>query len=174
MILLSKIIEDIDRLQSEAENFDKMMQDCKKLAELGFKTINDHQSGLFLAETSIFAANKHENKLLEAEQLLDKLTGSSEIDDIDFLRCRARLFTEQNKFEEAARLWAGICDIRKNEAAATNQRSWKWWRAKFYELYNWSRLPETKKEDVVHTIEILESSFTEIPVFWAEKLSSLK
>jgi hypothetical protein len=55
-----------------------------------------------------------------------------------------------------------------------NEQNWRWWRAKFFELYCWSKMAGTKKEDLLHTIEILENSYTNIPNLWSEKLNGLK
>ena len=80
----------------------------------------------------------------------------------------------QGKFAEAARLWAQLAKSRKSEAPETARRIWKWWRAKFYELDCCAKMPQTDKMSVLHTTEVLESSFTDIPPFWAKKLNLLK
>ncbi len=172
--LLSEVVDTIDQLQIQTDDFNKMMQDCKKLAEFCYVSLNNRQSGLFLAEISVFAAEKEKGKLLEVDKLLNNLAKSGNADDVDLVRCRARLSAEQDKFSEAAELWAQICKMRKNEALLANKRSWKWWRAKFYELNYWAKCPQTKKEDILHTIEILENSFPDIPPLWAEKMNLLK
>ncbi|GAI12323.1 unnamed protein product, partial [marine sediment metagenome] len=120
------------------------------------------------------AADKNKENLLEANKLLNNLAADARDDNVDLLRCRARLFCKQAKFDKAARLWAKIAKIQKNKLTVANQQSWKWWRAKFYELHCWSKCPQAKKKEVLHTIEVLENSFTDIPPLWAEKLSSLK
>jgi len=175
MELLAKVIEKIDEFKTEPDNpYSLQMENCKKLAQFCYSTLNDRQSGLFLAEISIFAADKNKEKLLEADKLLNHLAGDSRDGDVDLLRCRARLFCEQAKFDKAARLWAKIAKIQKNKLPQADQQSWKWWRAKFYELYCWSKCPQTKKKELLHTIEVLENSFADIPPLWAEKLNSLR
>ncbi|MHC4157467.1 MAG: hypothetical protein ACYSSO_00155 [Planctomycetota bacterium] len=177
MLLLSEIVDKIDMLEVQANNFPKMMQDCKQLAHFCYDCLDDQeqqQAGLFLAEVAVFAAAKEQKELSAIDKLLNDLPKDGSDNDIDLLRCRARLFTEQGKFDEAGRLWSQICEIRKNELPNANQRSFKWWRAKFFELYCFSKLPQTQKEDVLHTIEVLENSFTNIPPLWAEKLNLLK
>ncbi|UCE99503.1 MAG: hypothetical protein JSV82_00060 [Planctomycetota bacterium] len=177
MALLSEIVDKIDSLEVQVNNFPKMMQDCKQLAQSCHDCLNgqeQRQAGLFLAEVSVFAAAKKQEKLSAVVQLLDTLAKDASDNDIDLLRCRARLLTKQGKFDKAGRLWSQICEIRKNELTEANQRSAKWWRAKFYELYCFSKLPQTQKEEVLHTIEVLENSFTNIPLLWAEKLNLLK
>ena len=179
MELLPEIIDEIDRMQENTDepNFADTMRNCKKLAELCYRCLagqQQGQAGLYLAEISVFAAEKAADRLSAVDKLLNDIAKNSDVDDADLLRCRARLLSKLGKFDEAAGLWARICEIRKSEAHSAGQRSWKWWQGKFYELDCCIRMPQTKKEDVVHTIEILENSFTDIPSFWAEKLRLLK
>jgi len=174
MELLSEVADTIDELELQADDFGKTIHNCKKLAEFSHKSINDRQSGLLLTEISILASDKDKEKLSSAEKLLNNMAGDGDANDINLLRCRARLLTEQGKFGKAVKLWDKICEIRKSQLTSANQRSWKWWRAKFYELYCCAKISQTGKEKVLHTIEVLESSFTDIPHLWAEKLSSLK
>ena len=93
---------------------------------------------------------------------------------LDYLRCKARLFTEQGKFAEAGGLWAKVAGMEKRRSSTQSTRNAQWWRAKYYELYCFKEMPTTKGRDVVHGIEILENGFGEIPPFWAERLKSLK
>ena len=129
---------------------------------------------MFLAEISIFTAGKDKEKLSEADKLLKDIAADTGEKDIDLLRCQARLLFERAEFDKAAPLWARIAEMQKNQLPQKNRQSWKWWRAKYYELYCWAQNQQTKNEEVLHTIEILENSFTDIPSFWAEKLNSLK
>jgi len=174
MTLLSEVVDTIEELELQADDFGRTIHNCQKLAEFSHKSTNDLQSGLLLTEISILAADKDKKNLSEAENLLNNITGDGDANDINLLRCRARLLDEQGKVSKAARLWAQIAKIRKSETVSTNQRSWKWWRAKFYELRCCAKISEAEKKKVSHTIEVLENSFTNIPPLWAEKLSSLK
>lgn len=176
MELLAEVIYKIDEFEIEPDNpysLD-MMENCKKLAQFCYSSLNDQQSGLYLAEISILTADKNKEELLEADKLLNNLAADDRGDNIDLLRCRARLFCKQDEFDKAARLWAKIARIQKNKLHEANQQSWKWWRAKFYELYCWSKCHQAKKEEILHTIEVLENTFTDIPPLWDEKLDSLK
>ena len=172
--LLTKIVGEIDRLQVQTDNFVKMMRDSEKIARFYYDCLDNEEAGLLLAEISIFAAVEDKDKLSAVEQILNSFSTSNKADEVDLLRCRARLLTEQGKFEEAAESWAQICEIRKNESPSETRRSWKWWRAKFYELDCWAKCPQTQNASVLHIIEVLENSFHDIPPLWAEKLSSLK
>jgi hypothetical protein len=172
--LLSEVTENIEQFESQAKDFSEMLDSCKELAEFSNKSLDNRQTALLLAEFLVFASDNEQDRLTEAESLLNTLAKEADAGDVEFIRCRARLLTKQRKFDEAAMLWAKLCEIRKQELPLANQRSWKWWRAKYYELYCWSKLPQTKKADVAHSVEILESSFRNIPPLWAEKLSLLK
>ena len=176
MELLAKVIEKIDEFKTEpARPYSlEMMENCKKLAEFCHSSLNDQQSGLFLAEISVFAADKNKENLLQAQKLLNKLAPDAGDENVDLLRCRARILCKQENFEKAAQLWAKVAKIRKNELHKADQQSWKWWQAKFYELYCWSKCPQAKNKQLLHTIEVLENTFTDIPPLWAEKLNSLK
>ncbi len=174
MSLLSEIIENIDTLQVQQDRFLQAAGNCRRLAQICFGCLEDLQAGLFLVETSVFAANKNDDKLAEIEKLLDSLTTEDNEQNIDIIRCRARLFTEQKKYQDAAKLWSQICKSRQEKDFYSNSRSFQWWRAKYYELLCWSKLPKTEKQQVLHTIEVLENTFNDIPLLWAEKLKSLK
>ena len=115
-----------------------------------------------------------ENKLSEIEQLLKTVENLESVNEHILSRCRARLLTKQGRFSEAAELWSQISKTLTVSSASANTRSRQWWMAKYYELYCWSKLPDTKKDDVLHNIEVLENSFTAIPQIWSEKLSLLK
>ncbi len=50
MQLLAKVIDEIDRLQAQIDNFPEMMQDCKKIAEFCYNCHQNQLPGLLLAE----------------------------------------------------------------------------------------------------------------------------
>ncbi|MHC4424076.1 MAG: hypothetical protein ACYSWR_05345, partial [Planctomycetota bacterium] len=173
MRLLSKVTGEIDQLQQRAGDFHKLVKDCEKIAQYCYGCAGLYQNGLYLAEVSIFAAGKEKGKLSAVDKLLDNLA-NDDPNDVNLLRCWARLLTEQGKFEDAAAMWAQVAKIRRSALPSANQRSWKWWRAKFYELHCWSKTPQAEKGSILHTIEVLEASFTDIPPLWAEKIRSLR
>jgi tetratricopeptide (TPR) repeat protein len=170
--LLTEIVKQINRYSDASYN--RMMQNCRELAQFTYASLDDWQSGLFLAEISIFAADKNREKLLEVEELLDDLSKDDRAEQADWLRCQARLLTEQGKFEQAAELWSRVSNLRKNKTLSARQQGWQWWQAKFYELYCWGRRPEIEREKMLHTIEVLENTFPPVPPLWAERLNSLK
>jgi len=175
MVLLGEIIDRIETYQKETEQFSAIIRACEKLARFCYDCLDGiyhQQAGLYLVEVSVFAADKDSEKLSEVEKLLGDL--SEDVNNVDLVRCRARLLAGKGKFEEAGRLWSQICGTRKNETASATRRSWKWWRAKYYQLYCWANCAGTQKKDVLHTIEVLENSFTNIPTLWTEKFGFLK
>ncbi len=177
MALLAGIVDKIDSLEFEANDFLKMMWNCEKLAQSCYDCLDgprQYTAGLFLAEVAVFAADKERQKLSATDKLLNKLAENEKNTDADLLRCRARLLTAQADFERAARLWAKICEMRKDELPQTGKRSFEWWQGKFYELYCWANCAATEKKDVLHTIEVLENSFPGIPPLWIKKLNLLK
>jgi tetratricopeptide (TPR) repeat protein len=179
--LLSEIIEQIDLLQEQQENLPQFMKNCTTIARYcegialstyGLMPVS--QARLYLAEVSVLAANEDQESLFEADRMLDVLAEGGLGDNVDYLRCRARLLTELGKFDEAAEAWTKIAEIRKDDPAPPRQRSWKWWRAKYYALHCRSKCRQTDKESLLHTIEVLENSFTTVPPLWAEKIRSLR
>lgn len=172
MELLSVFIDKIERLQDETENFAELATNFKTIAKFAHSCIKTNQSSLFWAEISVFAAAKNPQQLLAVEQMLDKIEKAGASKDINYLRCRARLLTEKGSFEQAAALWSQICEFHKDRSEVSGRRSSQWWRAKFYELYCGSKQPE--KQKILHCIEVLESSFRDIPPLWAGKIGTLK
>lgn len=168
--LIRNLISQIDEFENDSE----FLGNCKKLAEHWYNCFETAQNGLMLAEISILTANKRKDKLSEIEQLLKTVENLESVNEHILSRCRARLLTKQGRFSEAAELWSQISKTLTVSSASANTRSRQWWRAKYYELYCWSKLPDTKKDDVLHNIEVLKNSFTAIPQIWSEKLSLLK
>ena len=131
------------------------------------------KAALLFVEVSVFEPQQQE-ALADFEQLLESLDEDDMHDSLDFIRCSARLALAQRKFDTAAKLWSKIAQITKDDTAAEGTRSWKWWRAKYYELYCWANHDPAQKQQIMHNIEVLRNSFGEIPPFWGEKLDRLK
>jgi tetratricopeptide (TPR) repeat protein len=174
--LLGQIIDNIDRLQQSTDDFPKIIKDCQTIARYCYKaaTTTDglipvEQAGLYMAEISLFESR---SRLSEIEKLLAISSEAAPRPWPDFIRCKARLLMAQGKREEAAKLWAQLVEIHKDITKAPNARSEKWWRAKYFQLHC-SYTPASAK-NIIHTIDVLQSSFADIPVFWAIKFDSLK
>jgi hypothetical protein len=176
MELLSKFTDKIDLYQVESADFEKTAKICENLARSSFECLEGLQkqrAGLYLAEIAIFRAKKDKEKLAGVEKLLNEEV-FKDCKNTDFLRCRGRLLTEQKNYKKAAALWAEICNIRKSQILSENQRSWQWWRAKYFELFCCCNISQSQRENALHTIEVLENSFNNIPQLWADKLMQLK
>jgi len=149
--LLTEILDRIESWQQDANDFNAMLRNCVILAE----SVKNEQSDVIVAEISIFDGKK--------------IAIANENDPV-WLRPKARLLMTQNDFNEAAQLWAKIAELKRNDPAAR----YNWWQAKFYELDCLAKSPQADKQNILHTIEVLQSSYTDIPLPWAEKLDSLK
>ncbi len=164
--LLSEILDRIELRQQNARDFNQMLLDCNEIAEFAYKSTDTRQTALLFAETSILGGN-----LSRAQTLLDPLADEN---DINWLRPKAQLLMAKNEFEQSAKLWAKITELRRNDISELNRKSWNWWRAKFYELDCLAKSPDADKQNTAHTIDVLFHSFTNIPSPWAEKFSRLK
>ncbi|MBN1457588.1 MAG: hypothetical protein JW912_07040 [Sedimentisphaerales bacterium] len=107
----------------------------------------------------------------DIEQLgdaLEEINGES----MQKLRCTARLLQAKGEYAESARTWEKIYTfLQQNEdPGACHAR----WQAKYYQLLCVSELGDMEKQDIIHAVEILQSSYDDIPPFWAEKLNELK
>ena len=179
--LLSHIIDQIEQLEHDCANFERLLKNslaiaryCERISLSAYGLIPVERARLHLAEILLFNASGDPQKASQVERMLAGLPDDGKGEDVDFLRCRARLLAAQGKFKEAGALWASIAKICRGRSFSPGERSYQWWRAKFYELYCLSKTPQAKTKDVLHTIEVLESSFAEVPPLWAEKLSLLK
>ncbi len=163
--LLSEILDRIE-LWQQTGDFSQILRDCNTIAEFAHKSVRNRQTTLLFAETLILNGNPD-----RAQNLLNTL---AEENDVSWLRPEARLLTAEDKFEQAAKLWAEIAEMRRNDTAELNRRSWEWWRAKFYELDCLAKSPGADRQNIAHTVEVLQNTYTGIPSPWAQKLESLK
>ncbi len=181
MLLLSQVIEQIDQLRDSGNDFHDLVDNSLNLAKY-CQTIsqntNEHlhsiHAHLLLAEFSIFAAERDRAKILEIENLLEEASTASGQQNAELTRCRARLAVAKKDFDQAAKLWAKLAQIRRTDTALSQGRSYKWWRAKFYELKCRSKQPNISKARIVHTIDVLENTIRDIPDIWAKKLTLLR
>ncbi len=165
--LLWAIFDKVEMTELAAADFTQMMRNCKKLAQVCYNCSHGRERfefGLFLAQSGLFLVTDAD-RLSAIGKLLDEIT-KDDSQSVDLLRCRAGLLTAQGKHKEAADSWTRVCEIR-------NKRSWKWWRAKFYELDSFSKSSPGQRDTALHAIEVLEATFADIPPLWAEKLGQL-
>ena len=160
--IASKIIDKIELWQKDANDFNQLLKNCDTLAEFAYKSANTYQTNLLLAEVSLIEGKKIEWPL------------PSNNEDIIWLRVQARLLMAQEKFDQSAKLWAKIAEMRRNDLTIQNQKSYGWWQAKFYELDCLAKSPSADKQNIAHVINVLSGSNTQIPAPWPEKLDLLK
>jgi len=170
------LAEAVGTMEQFAEDDSGFVSNCKELARFCFDCLEGNpkqKAALLLVEVSVFQLPQ-QIALADFEQLLESLAEDNMRDNVDFIRCSARFAIAQQKFDTAAKLWSKIAQITKDDTTISGTRTWKWWRAKYYELYCWANYDPAKKQQITHNIEVLRNSFDDIPLFWAEKLDRLK
>ncbi len=89
------------------------------------------------------------------------------------VRCRAFRRMQQGRWAEAAGDWQAVRGAYEPQDRTEKGRNWHWWRAKYYELLCYSRVPEDTAEDVAHAVRILLVLYDAPPAVWEEKLKAL-
>jgi hypothetical protein len=157
--IASDIIDKIELWQKDANDFNELLRNCAVLADFAHKSANSYQTNLLWAEVS----------LIEGKKVEEPLPSNNE--DVLWLRVQARLLMQEEKFDQSAKLWAKIAESRRNEQ---NQKSYGWWQAKYYELDCLAKSPQADKQNIAHAIDVLISTYPQIPAPWPEKLDLLK
>jgi tetratricopeptide (TPR) repeat protein len=162
VLLLSEILDKIELWQQNAADFNQLLKNCGTLAEYVHKSVGTSQTNLLLAEVTILEGKK-----------IDWLFPSNDEGAL-WPRVTTRLLMQQKKFDQSAKSWAQIAESKRNESAGQNKKSYGWWQAKFYELDCLTKLSSANLKDIHHIIEVLQSTYTEIPAPFAEKLKILR
>jgi len=173
-VLSAVLAGPVDQWAEEMPDFAALIQNCYRLGQRLAECVRQKQrplAGLIYAEFNVLAGGQDKEKLAEAEGILIKLAGEGFDNDIDWLRCKARLLMAKGEFAAASRAWGRIRAARKT---AAGKQSREWWRAKFYEIQCWGKLSDTTGAEVVHAVEVLLHTYRNIPEFWAMKLQVLK
>ena len=160
--IASEIIDKIELWQKNADDFNELLRNCATLADFANKSNNNIQTNLLFAETSI----------LQGKIFLTPF--SPDENDVIWLRVQARLLMAQEKFDQSAKFWTKIVELRHNETTGQNQKSYGWWQAKFYEFDCFAKLPQADKQNIAHAIDVLCGSNPQITAPWSEKLDILK
>jgi tetratricopeptide (TPR) repeat protein len=169
--LLSRYVDRID--ENADSNFVEVFDELgRKAVECSDRQNRTYATTLY-AQAAVFNAQGRKEKLANIEKLLNASDKSS-AENLDVLIARARLSGAQGNYEEAAKQWAAICEILKLEPNEPPQHSYHWWQAKYFELENSIKMPNAARVDVIHSIEVLQSSFKELPPFWDKKLKALR
>lgn len=166
-VLLAKVLEQMDVYESQMSGFGGFVKKCERLGEFCVGCAEDEWKGqveLLWAEIAIFAGD--DSGASEVLGGLEKVLG----DNIDLVRCWARLHMERGQWREAFEDWVGVRRGQERKA----YRDDNWWRAKYYELYCFMKLSADNKSKVAHAIEILEASSGGMGEFWSKRLSDLR
>ena len=164
--ILARIVEDADLYAGQ-------MQNCKKLAGLCAECCQGQlkeAAELMWAEI-VLVEGTGNGELAQVERIVNDPTAGN---SIERMRCKARLLAAQGRFNQAGSMWNQMSHNYRPLNATAKRRPKQWWRAKFYELWCLERSDAATKGQIHHAVEVLESSFSDIPGYWAEKLSQLK
>ncbi|MBN1795170.1 MAG: hypothetical protein JW804_00705 [Sedimentisphaerales bacterium] len=157
----------------QIENFNKdpnTIKNCLTIAEFLNQCDNQPLTKLLLAEAILLCP---ENKQIEqVKNLVSQAKQGYNTDNLQLIRCQARLNQETGRFSEAALLWGKIA-ASLDKAKENETINWCWWRAKYYQLYCAYEAGENP-EDVSHVIDVLRADRAEISAPWEEKLAQLQ
>ena len=172
-VVLSDIIGRIEKYELSDELLKEIGDNGLKLGRFCYNCLDGETkriAGLYAAESQILASDGNAEKLTGAARFLDEFAGPG-ASDIELVRCKARLHMAQGKFEQAAGLWKQVGSFYKD--TTLSETGWMWWRAKYYELLCCAKSLKIDNSDLLHTIEVLQSSGKVIPQPWAGKLAQL-
>jgi hypothetical protein len=88
------------------------------------------------------------------------------------IRAKARMLMLKQDWQEAGAHWGRLCE-RLIYQAKGDQRSWQWWRAKYYQILCWSKGKDATKEELARRIEVIRSSCGPVPELWEKKLKAM-
>ncbi|MHC4293333.1 MAG: hypothetical protein ACYSTX_03485, partial [Planctomycetota bacterium] len=168
-IYLKSLTDRIEQVEIETGDFSSFvdkMQICAEFCYGCFENPDRHGAALLLGELLTLTSPEKSQKFSQLQDYIEMSDQKDYFSEIDMLRYQARLLMAEKQFSQAAEKWARICSIRKIESLSEKERSWKWWRAKFYELFCCRQIAEFSEQDLLHTIEILETTYQKIPPLW--------
>ena len=174
--IVTEILENIDQYEDKVEDFNAFTKKCRNLARFAAASINDDEQAENFEkkyiEISIIAAQKNSKTIDVVKSLLNE-TANRNGDDIDYLRCRARLYMKQDRYADAFPIWSSITQARKPRSRSAGKPP-KWWRAKYYALKCYAKISDPKNNDLNRAIDILTTTNKNILPFWKKKLANLK
>ena len=149
------------RIEEYGQEYPAFIDDCyfiaKQIGDCGGDP--DRRMVLVKIEFGVLAGADSAELWQELEAIDDGST--------DAMRCRARLMQAKGQYAQAAATW------KKLQTNNDPKVSYSRWQGKFYELWCLSQVATTKKADISHAVEVLKSSYDNIPLFWAKKLGEL-
>lgn len=104
------------------------------------------------------------------DQFLDEEKDSAEA---AVICCRAFRRMQQGQWAQAVREWQKVRSAYEPSDRTQKERSWHWWRAKYYELYCSAKMSETSREDIRHAAGILQSLYAPPPAVWQTRIQEL-
>ena len=170
--LIEDTLEWFEALDLNEPAKDKVASDCAKIAEFLLGCSKDPKLRFIAAECLLLKAEPNEMELRRVESAIVNLPADPVLAPI-FTRCRARFSYERKDFADAAFLWAKLAEQRKFSELPDVPPNWQWWRAKYYQLECAVKAGQDSKA-IVHAIDVLQTTHTNIPEIWAQKLESLQ
>jgi hypothetical protein len=170
--VLSEVVERLEEYSERASERGVFVDECAAIADYCIRCLDGPVKGdaeLLLAELALLS--QPDKKTVGKIKVI--LAGQERPNNIAVMRCRARLLAVKGDFAEAGKIWGQICTARQG-IERSEKRDWRWWRARFNQLHCFSRQQGINKEEIIRSVEVLERSFEDIPVFWARKLKKLK
>ncbi len=161
--LVFALMQRYESIVAKAEDRDSLISCARKLlSRVLEKTPSDCESMLLLTELNILADSK-------VETFPDCHNNSTLA-----LRCRAREKQIENKYDEAASLWADLAISLKDKNKPDSSQSWQWWRAKYYQIYCYSLSSDFDSEKLKHAISVLLASAMQKENLWQYKMLELR
>ena len=170
--LIKDTLEWFEALDLNEPAKDKVATDCTKIAEFLLGCSKDSELRFIAAECLLLKAEPNEMELRRVESTIINLPADPALAPV-FTRCRARFSYERKDFADAAFLWAKLAEQRKFSELPDVPPNWQWWRAKYYQLECATKAGQDSKA-IVHAIDVLRATHTDIPEIWAQKLESLQ
>lgn len=171
--VLAEVISQIEKYELSGPLLRQAGADGLKLGQFCYGCLDGEKkrlAGLYAAEAQVISAAGDEEMLEGVGRFLDEFVGPDS-NDVESLRCRARLLMAQGQSLDAASLWRRMASAHKDNG---QDSGWLRWRAKYYELLCCAKSSDIEDAELVHTIEVLQSSGDQITSPWDAKLTGLK
>lgn len=143
-----------------------VISNCLKIAEFINRCDSQMQTKLLFAEAILLSGKQTKR----AEKLIAESLEACEFKSLGLVRCNARLNRQRGNFKEAALLWGQITNALESKGQTAK---WRWWRAKYYQLYCAYKAGENP-QGISHIIDVLTAGQADIPWSWAERLGQLQ
>jgi hypothetical protein len=136
----------------------------------GAKLPERKRAQLLWAEMASRSSSLPASEETRLDQFLDEQKDSL---DEPVIRCIAFRRMQQGQWAQAVKEWQRVRSAFEPSDRSRKERSWYWWRAKYYELHCSAQLSESSREDVRHAVRILRTLYTPPPPVWQARLDEL-